>query len=84
MSVRALAAATSVPAGLFTLPIADGFVPGCAPTSSLCGASLLSGFLLPLSTLKTVSRDESLHDEHVSGVVALTAQAKLHCVKRTG
>ena len=40
-------------------------------------SSLLSVFLLPLSTLKAVSRNESLHDEHVAGVVALTAQTQL-------
>ena len=40
-------------------------------------ASFLSGFFLPLSTLKTVTRDESLREQHVAGVVALAAQAKL-------
>jgi hypothetical protein len=39
--------------------------------------SFLSVFLLPLSTLKAVTRDESLRDQHVSGIVALAAQAKL-------
>ena len=40
-------------------------------------SSLLRVFLLPLRPLKAVARDESHHDEHVAGVVALAAKAEL-------
>lgn len=37
----------------------------------------VSVFFLPLDSLKAVSRDESLRDQHVAVEVALAAQAKL-------
>jgi hypothetical protein len=40
-------------------------------------ASFLSVFLLPLSTLKAVTRDKSLRDEHVAAEVPHPAQSKL-------
>jgi hypothetical protein len=39
-------------------------------------SSVLSVFVLPLSTLKTVAGDESLREQHVAGIIALAAQAK--------